>query len=79
MTQVQVDYQLQQKLGGMTHPVELFGPDGQRLGRFLPESEYPKILYGSVDISLTDEELARRSAEPGGCSLDEIWKRVGRT
>jgi len=78
MTQVQVDQALRQKLGGMDQSVELCGPDGSILGRFLPEEEYREILYGSVEIPFTDEEIARRRAETGGCSLEEIWKRVGR-
>jgi hypothetical protein len=56
----------------------LCGSDGRILGRFLPEEEYRAILYGSVEIPYTDEEIARRRAERGGCTLDEIWKRLGR-
>ena len=79
MTQVQIDQALQQKLGGMDHPVELCGPDGGVVGRYLPENEYRQLLYGAVEIPYSDEEIARRCAERGGCSLEEIWKRVGRT
>ena len=78
MTHVTVDNALKQRLGGLGEAVELCGPDGRVLGRFLPEEEYRTILYGSVDIPLSDEEIARRRAETGGCSLNEIWKRVGR-
>ena len=79
MTQVQVDQALQQKLGGLDKSVELCGADGKVLGRFLPESEYRALLYNSVEIPFSDEEIARRRAETGGCSLEEIWKRVGRS
>lgn len=78
MTQVQVDQALQQKLGGLNQSVELCSTDGRILGRFLPEKEYREMLYGSVEIPYSDEEIARRCAERGGCSLEEIWKRVGR-
>ena len=78
MTQVQVDQSLKEKLGGLDESVELCGPDGRILGRFLPEDEYRQMLYGSVEIPYSEEEIARRRAETGGCSLDEIWKRVGR-
>jgi len=79
MTQIQVDQALQQKLGGLDEAVELCGADGKILGRYLPENEYRAMLYGSVDIPYSEEEIARRRAETGGCSLEEIWKRVGRT
>ena len=78
MTQITVDESLQQRLGGLSEPVELCGADGRILGRFLPEDEYRAILYGSVEIPYTDEEIAKRRAERGGCSLEEIWKRLGR-
>jgi hypothetical protein len=78
MTQITVDESLQQRLGGLSEPIELCGSDGRILGRFLPEDEYRAILYGSVEIPYTDEEIARRRAERGGCSLEEIWKRLGR-
>jgi hypothetical protein len=78
MTQITLDESLQQRLGGLNEPIELCGSDGRILGRFLPEEEYRAILYGSVEIPYTDEEIARRRAERGGCTLDEIWKRLGR-
>jgi hypothetical protein len=79
MTQVQVDQSLKEKLGGMNEPLELCDANGQILGHYLSEAEYKKILYGSFQIPFSDEEIARRRAETGGCSLEEIWKRVGRT
>ena len=33
------------------------------------------MLYGSVEIPFSDEEIAQHRAETGGCSLEEIWKR----
>jgi hypothetical protein len=77
MIQVKVDESLKQKLGGFDEAVELCDADGQILGRYLPEEQYREILYGSIEIPYSDEEIARRRAETGGCSLDEIWKRVG--
>ena len=78
MTQVQIDELLKQKLGGLDEAVELCGPDGQIVGRYLPEKEYHDILYASVEVPFTDEEIARFRAERGGCSLEDIWKRLGR-
>jgi hypothetical protein len=78
MTQIQIDDSLKQKLGGLDQPIELYSTDGRILGRFLPEAEYREILYGSAEIPYSDEEIARFRAERGGCSLEEIWKRLGR-
>jgi hypothetical protein len=79
MTQIQVDQALQQRLGGLGESLELCGPDGRVIGRYLPESEYRRILYGTIQVPLSEEEISRRRAEAGGCSLDQIWKRVGRS
>ena len=78
MTQIQVDDSLEKKLGGFDAPVEFCASDGRVLGRYLPEEEYREILYGAVEIPYSEEEIARRCAERGGVSLEEIWKRVGR-
>jgi hypothetical protein len=40
MTQIKIDESLKLKLGGLDEPVELGGPDGRILGRYLPEDEY---------------------------------------
>ena len=79
MTQVEIDQALAQRLGGLQEPVELCAADGKIVGRYLPESEYRAILYGSVEIPYSEEEIQRRRSETGGCTLDEIWKRLGRT
>jgi hypothetical protein len=79
MTQVQVDQALMQKLGGLSEAVKLCDSDGKVLGHYLPEAQYRELLYGSIEMPYSDEEIARFRAERGGCSLEEIWKRVGRT
>ena len=77
MTQIIIDQTLRLKLGGMNEPVELCDDSGQVVGHYLPEAEYKRILYASVKIPYSDEEIARRRAQTGGCSLREIWDRVG--
>lgn len=78
MTQIQVDPALQLKLSEVAEPVTLCDSNGKVLGHFLPEEHYMELLYASYELPLSDEELARRRAEKGGCSLQEIWKRLGR-
>lgn len=77
MTQIQVDDLLEQKLGGMLEPIELCDSSGQVVGRYVPDAVYRKKLYDSFVIPYSDEEIARRRAETGGCSLEEIWQRLG--
>ena len=78
MTQIQVDPALQMKLGGMAEPVTLCDSNGKVLGHFLPEEHYRELLYASYELPISEEELVRREAETGGCSLKEIWQRLGR-
>jgi hypothetical protein len=54
-------------------PVEFRDEKGQRLGTFTPEKE-PICPW---EPGLTQEELDRRAAEPGGKSLADILKRLG--
>ena len=77
MTQIQVDQALLQKLGGMQEPIEFCDANGKVVGHYLPEAEYKELLYASVQIPYSDEEIARRRSQTGGCSLQEIWDRVG--
>jgi hypothetical protein len=77
MTQVQIDEALKQKLGGLDQPVEFCEADGRIVGRYLSESEYNAMLYRSVKIPYTEEEIARFRSERGGVTLEEIWKRLG--
>jgi hypothetical protein len=77
MTQITVDQSIQEKLGGLTSSVALCDSNGQVLGHYLPEAEYTKMLYASYKCDLSEEEWERRRAETGGCTLEEIWKRLG--
>lgn len=78
MTQIQIDPGMQLQLGGMGEPVEFCDPRGKVLGQFLPQAEYKRLLYASFGLPLSDEEIERRLAETGGCTLEEIWKKLGR-
>jgi hypothetical protein len=54
-----------------TGPVALKTQSGRTLGRYTPEPLCP------WDPTLTPEEAERIANEPGGCTLAEIWKRLG--
>jgi hypothetical protein len=77
MTPIQVDPALQQRLGEVSEPVALCGSNGQVLGHYVPEADYKKMLYASFKTPYSSEEIARRRAETGGNTLQEIWKDLG--
>ena len=58
--------------------LEICDEAGRTLGRFLPERTYSKLLY-DLEPQISEEEIQRRLAEPGGSSLEEIWRRLGRS
>jgi hypothetical protein len=78
MTQLQVDPTLQQKLGDAAQPIVICDASGKVIGHFLPEEYYKDLLYASYQLPLSDEELARRREEVGGCTLQEIWQKLDR-
>jgi hypothetical protein len=58
---------------------ELFDPSGQRVGRFLSEELFLRLVYDWANAQVTDEELQRRRQAPGGKTLAQIWARLGRS
>jgi hypothetical protein len=72
MTQVVVDQALRAKLNGLADHVELLDESGETLGYCLSAAEYNRLLYASVKIPFSDEEIAQRMQEKGGRSLAEI-------
>ncbi|HEY2250607.1 MAG TPA: hypothetical protein VGH74_06085 [Planctomycetaceae bacterium] len=65
MTTVIVDKDLREKLKGFDHQVTFCDESGKAVGRFLPESEYMKMLYERAKHMVTTEELERAKKEPG--------------
>jgi hypothetical protein len=63
------------KLRGVDE-VELCDEAGQKVGRFLSEKLYRRLLYDWANAQITDEELERRRQQPGGRTLAEIWARL---
>lgn len=71
MPTVVADAALPAKLATLTEPTDILDETGRKLGRFTPEPFCP------WDPTLTPDEADRIADEPGGCSLAEIWKRLG--
>jgi hypothetical protein len=79
MTRVIVDETLRTRLNRFSEEVELCDESGQTLGLFLPVDLYQKLLTAADRCPYSAAELERRRQETGGRSLEEIWKRLGRT
>jgi len=65
MTTLVVDKELRDKLNGFDHEIIFCDESGQPVRRFLPESQYMKILYERAEHMFTPEELERARKEPG--------------
>lgn len=79
MSKVIIDAYIRSKLQGMNGEVELCDENGQTLGHFVPMDFYKQLLSAWINAQVSDEELERASQEPGGRSLAEIWRSLGRT
>jgi hypothetical protein len=71
MSKLVLSDELCAELERATGPVELRTKSGRKVGDFTPEPFCP------WDPTLTPEEAERIANEPGGCSLADIWKKLG--
>jgi hypothetical protein len=78
MDKVIVDSAVQAQLHHFQEALELCDQTGRTLGHYLPADVYREMLLAWSKARTTDEELERRRQEPGGHTLAEIWKRLGR-
>jgi hypothetical protein len=79
MTTILLDDALRQKLNGLKAEIELRDETGKVVGHVLPAGKYQSLLYAWAKNRLSDEELKRRSEEPGGRSLAEILAELERS
>jgi hypothetical protein len=79
MSKVILDPQLRAKLNGLHERLELCDEAGKSVGRFLPEDHYRQLVYTWANAQVTDEELQRAADEPGGNTLEDIWRRLAYT
>lgn len=75
MTQIVVKGELGDTLSSLTDRSELRNEDGEFLGLFLPA----KFNRLPIFEDMSEEELQRRSQQPGKYTLAEIWKSLGVT
>jgi hypothetical protein len=72
VNRVVVDQDVQAKLHDVDD-VELCDESGRKIGHFLSDELYRRLLYDWANAQISDEELKRRRRQPGGRVLAEIW------
>lgn len=75
MAQILVKGELGETLSNLTDRSELRNENGEFLGLFLPAKFNGLPIFNDI----SEEELQRRSQQPGKCTLAEIWKSLGVT
>lgn len=78
MGKVVLDESAQAQLNGLNQSLELCDRAGGTLGYFVPADEYRRLVYGRLVPPYSDDEMARRRAEPGGRPLAAFWAERGR-
>ena len=78
MNQIVVDQALRTRLNGLEKHTTFCDEAGKPLGLFFPLKDYKKML-SSLPIPFSPEEMQTFMNAEGGCTLEEIWKRVGRS
>ena len=79
MNKVVLNETLRSALNGLNQEVEVCDADGATVGHFVPEETYQRFLTAWVEsrCPYSEEKLRRFEAEPGGSSLEEVWKELG--
>jgi hypothetical protein len=78
-----LDPALRTKLNGLTDQLEVRDENDQLVGIFLPLAHYQSLLanrevpLAKRPVPFSDEEIAQFKKSGEGCSLADIWKRLG--
>jgi hypothetical protein len=72
-----VNAEMRRLLRSVKEAVELVDEKGHPLGEFIPEPVWDENAIVPWDPSITKEDLDRIAAEPGGKTLEEIWRDLG--
>jgi hypothetical protein len=76
---VVIDADLRARLRGLNMPLELLDETGHVLGHFTPAFRPADADELMKSCPYSEEELEQFRREPGGRTLAEIWKSLGRT
>lgn len=77
MSTIVVNAEMRKFLRNVKESVYFVDEKGHPLGEFNPVPVWDDNAIVPWDPSITKEELDRRAAEPGGVTLDEIWRKLG--
>lgn len=78
MSQITLDKDLRAKLNELNEHIEFRDDAGNVVGHFLPPALFRELLLAWADVHFPVEEMERRRQEPGGRTLAEIWKSLGK-
>jgi len=76
MSEITLDPDLRARLNGLNQQITVVDEAGNELGIFLPMDAY-KALLRNMPIPFSAKEIEQLRNADGGCSLAEIWKRLG--
>jgi hypothetical protein len=74
MPRIIIDDEMREKLKGAREAVQVVDLDGNLLGTFRPIDVPP--YDPSLIPPISEEELRRRTAEPGGYTTEEVLKHL---
>ena len=74
MTRITIPDDFASQVHNWTSTVEICDESGQLLGTFIPATAENLSDYHDLTSPLSEAEVKRRLAQPGGRSLGEIWK-----
>ncbi len=78
MVQLNLDADQLSKLTGV-EDAQVCDSAGRRVGHFLSEELYRRLLYDWANARISEEELERRRQSPGGRKLSDILARLNAT
>ena len=79
MVQVTVPAAAAAALAAAREAIEVRDESGKRLGYFVPPVLHEQLLSDWARNRVTAAEVSAARSEPGGCSLADVWARLGRT
>jgi len=77
MSKVTVTAEMRSFLEKLKETVLFVDEKGRPLGEFIPGPEWDENALIPWDPSITKEDLDRIANEPGGKTLEEIWRDLG--
>jgi hypothetical protein len=78
MKQIVVNHEIRSKLATLESAAELCDDSGKVLGLVVPLNSTNGSCLARNEPQWTQDEIQRRRQEPGGRTLAEIWRRLGK-